>query len=99
MALLDSRKFWIGLAVGVAATSLRPRTASTVARGLRSVFRVLIKAGIAGSERGRDLAAFLREAMEDAAAEVHSEMHASATSSAEPDMTKAAAGRKRVGSA
>jgi hypothetical protein len=106
MALLDSRKFWIGLALGVAATSLRPRTASTLARGLRSVFKVLIKAGVAGSERGRDFAAFLREAMEDAAAEVHSEMHGAASSRAEapdiaeaPGMPKAAASRKRVGNA
>lgn len=107
MALFDSRKFWIGLAIGVAATSLRPRTASTLARGLRSVFKVLIKAGVAGSERGRDLAAFLREAMEDAAAEVQSEMHGVASSRARPEAAdiaegadiKAAAGRKRVGSA
>jgi hypothetical protein len=108
MALLDSRKFWIGLAIGVAATSLRPRTASTLARGLRSIFKVLIKAGVAGSERGRDLAAFVREAMEDAAAEVHGEMHAAASSHASveaadiaeaADMSKASAGRKRVGSA
>jgi hypothetical protein len=110
MALIDSRKFWIGLAIGVAATSLRRRKASTLARGLRSIFKVLIKAGVAGSERGRDLVAFVREAMEDAAAEVRSEAHAAASSRASmeaadadiadaADRSKASAGRKRVGSA
>jgi hypothetical protein len=74
MALLGSPKFWIGVTVGVAAITLRPRNTESIGRVLRPIFKALIKGAIKSSERGRDLAAFMREVAEDASAEAHAEL-------------------------
>ena len=102
--MLDDRRFWIGVAAGVAVTSLRPHSSGSLARALRSILKTLIKAAALGSERARDLLAFVREAVEDAAVEAQSELHEAAapTPSAPPEAAgaaKTAAGSKRVGSA
>jgi hypothetical protein len=99
---LGSSKFWVGVVVGVTASSLMPRTAESLGRGLRPIFKALIKATIKGSERTRDLASFLREVVEDAAAEAQAELRAQGDGGpapARPPATVPGSGKPGVGSA
>jgi hypothetical protein len=77
MALLDSPKFWVGVALGAAASTLRSGVVQSFGHALRPIFKGLIKAVLKGGEHGRDLASYVREAAQDAAAEVHAELRES----------------------
>ncbi len=62
------------LAGGAAGVFLAPIIGPAIARGARPAAKALIKAGVALYQRGQEAAAGLREAVEDAAAEVNAEL-------------------------
>jgi hypothetical protein len=101
MALLNSPKFWVGVAVGAAASTLRPGVAESFGHALRPIFKVLIKALLKGSEHGRDIASYMREVVEDATAEAHAELRERGNGHAQPGGGASAKnpGKSSVGSA
>ena len=105
MALVDSGKFWVGIAVGALAARAVPRLGSSFGDAARPLVKTLMKVCMVGAERGREILASVREVLEDAAAEAQAELRAgrdgggkaAAHAATAPEPGKS--GRRGVGSA